>query len=381
VEWAFPDVDLEAGDYYFRFYNQGGSTYYNPNTNGGALGFGVPGVYFDASIGMIGQIGYSDQYGIGVDNPNYTSTGLFFFDNPYDCATNSTCRINYFYNESVWTPYDYLELQTATGTLISTSTIIARPDPLGAKSDGHSYFTITETASTTNLVFYNVVGHLAAYYDVILGDVAATTTIPYVLSVNWAPGEWRDITDLFTVTSSSDIIDTHKLACTDEQWAATSSIPILGINVERVLCNTKQWVLDVGIKPTQILLDKLKGLVSKIGNMFPFSLLKTINNSWSNESKNLVSFLSIKAANAEGYATSTGVYDNAGADGFNISINNFIGTTGTTTLSLFSKSGMISAVGQTGFDIYYWTCRAFIWVLLLAFLWELITERSHKELL
>lgn len=313
-------------------------------------------------------------------NPSYGSETLFYFTNPYLCYSSTTCKLRYYYNENVFTTYDYLEIQemaSATSSSVvatATSTIMLSPDYLGDKSNGLSYFNLA--TSSTSTVYYQAIGHLAAYWSPTLGNVAATTTIPYIIWVNWITSPVTDITDW--IGSSTAEFSTHDLACTPDEWAATTTY--LGINFQNAICGTKQWLLDIGIKPTEYIIGKLEGLRSQVMAMFPFSLFKTINDSWTNATSNITSFLAPTPCLAQTFATSTGIYDNGSADGFSLTIPDFIGL-GTTTFTLITKASIISTIGQTSFDIYYYSCRAIIWVLTLLYTWHLITERTHEELL
>ena len=331
--------------------------------------------------------------------PSYyqSDTGIFYFSSPYICTKGSTCKIDYAYSELILTEYDYIEINnfniiTATSSFIATSSIIDNTGFFPDKRNGLSWFNVSDNSSTTAIYYsgyywYQVSAHLSAYWDSNLGQmVPATTTIPYVFSINWLSQE--DINDIIsgitgklTSTSSSGFLDTHALACSDEEWSSTSSIPILGINLDRLGCNTKKWILDMGIKPIEYIKSKILNICSKLMNMFPLSLFKNINNSWKIETSSITAFLRPKQALASSFATSTGIYDNTGNDGFNLSIQGFLGTTGTTTISLLSRQGIIDAIGEDNFNIYYYSCRGLVWVLFLVYCWNIITERTHKEIL
>lgn len=215
--------------------------------------------------------------------------------------------------------------------------------------------------------------------DTLFGTEIATTSQNFGTSTT---ADWV-FTVGYTGTSTehggqSGEINTHDLACSADAWNSTTEY--LGINFQVTICNTFQWLLDVGIKPQQYIANKLGNLRDSIMNMFPFDLLKTINDSFTNSTNGLTSFIKPKMVYADSFSTSTGIYTGSG-DGFSFSIPNFLGTAGTSTFTIFKKADIVGFMGEDVFNIYYYFCRFLIWALFLTFCWHLITERSHNELL
>lgn len=138
----------------------------------------------------------ANDCGACVNNPNADSF-LFFFNNPYTRSNLTTAKIQYIYDASVITPYDYIEIRQDDGFLSTTSSFIATSsiiDTSGFFSDmtnGNSYFSLVAPTSTpaTGYMYYSIIGHLAAYWSPTMGDVAATTTFPYSVVVNWTNPE------------------------------------------------------------------------------------------------------------------------------------------------------------------------------------------------
>lgn len=310
---------------------------------------------------------------------------LFFFSNPYLRNNQSTARIRYVYNEDIFTPYDYISIYQidptnwASSTFIGTSTVIDYNELGGQKQGGQSYLSLTGSSTYTGLMNYDIVAHFASYWSASTGQtVPASESDPWVLVVNWTSA--NDIPlpswNFATTTVLGDDFNTHDLACSTDEWNATTT---LGINPH--LCSFKQWLLDIGVKPTTYIISKISGLKSQIMTMFPFSLFKTINDSWTTATNSLSRlFLPIPVYAADTYSTSTGIYSGSG-DGYSMDIPQFLGTTGTTSIPILSKASLTNILGDTGFLIYYYTCRFFIWALTLIFFWSLITERADKELL
>jgi hypothetical protein len=310
-----------------------------------------------------------------------SAVNLFFFNNPYLRNQNSTARISYQYNESVFTPYDYIEIfqlginNWASSTSIGTSTIIDYNELGGRKQSGLSYFSLNGTSTYTGLIYYDVVAHFASYWDAGTGQtIPAQQSDPYVVVVDWTSEmnlplpSWN----FATTTVLGDEFDTHDLACTADEWAGTSSIPFLGINVDVAMCRYKQWLLDIGMKPTQFIIRKITGLRDQIMSMFPFSLFKTMGDSWKTSTDSLSSFLKTKSAYAA-FSTSTGIYTDSG-DGYTIDFPNFLGGGATSSLSVLSKSNMTALMGDYGFNVYYFICRFLVWAATLIYFWNLLTK-------
>lgn len=241
--------------------------------------------------------GYENQGGICV-LVNASALSLFFFDNPYTRSVNTTAKIPYLYNQNVFTPYDYIEVNrydsatSTTKTFVATSTIIDLSyGGLLGKHDGNSFFSVSATSTDSGYTYYGVKAHLAAYWDAnTQQDVAATTTTEYVVVINWAdqtiPTPEEIINSQFQATTTQNIfnLDTYSLACTADEWASTSSMPITGWNVDRTVCRIKKWVLDIGLTPAFWIQDKVKSAGRLLGNTFPFGVVRQISKSWTDSS-------------------------------------------------------------------------------------------------
>lgn len=210
---------------------------------------------------------------------------VFFFTNPYEKPINSNVKIDYRYNQDVITPYDYIsiyEMENATsttGTLIATSTII--DNSYFDKTNGNSWFTLNSTS--TGIKYYDIVGELAGYWDAGTGqDVPATSTIPYRMWVDFEDTEFYDWTEQFQATTTTNVLgfDTYSLACTEEEWNSTSSVPITGWNVDRSICRTKKWILDTALAPAYWVSQQVKTTANVLKNTFPFGIILQIKDSW-----------------------------------------------------------------------------------------------------
>jgi len=312
---------------------------------------------------------------------------LFFFYNPYLRNRLSTARINYLYDEASFTPYDYIKIYQrptddplwGTSTLIATSSVIDYSEIGHQKENGSSYLTLNGTSTYTGLIYYDIVAHFASYWDPYLhATQPERDSQPWSLIVNWTTSNDipLDSWTFATTTILGDDFNTRSMACSEDEWSATTT---LGINPH--LCGIKQWLLDIGIKPTYYIISKIGTFKTAIMGMFPFSLFQTIKDDWDSATNTLARVFIIKTAYAaDSYSTSTGIFTSSTGDGYSIDIPDFLGS-GTSSIPVFSKTSISNILGDTGFLIYYYICRFFIWALVLVFWWSLITDRSDKELL
>ena len=306
---------------------------------------------------------------------------LMFFYNPYLCSSNSSCMIRYAYDNSTLSAsldsYDYFDVYELEGVgptttaFIASSTIFDLNDPLNRKQGGHSFFTMTSTSTTD--VYYSVIPHL---YNPDTGGFS--TENAYTMVIKWADILYNNDLAMFS-TSSDELfgVDTHKMACTDEQWVASSSIPFTGINLELWACQTKKWILDIGIKPVSWVLARIEALKTNFLSVFPFNIIEKMRTEWASSTAGYVSFLSVPTAYASDYSTTTGI---ASTSGFSIHIGNFLGTPGTTTINLLSKANITNLIGDDGYLIYYSICRFFVWGIFLTYLYILIRYRLGEIL-
>lgn len=230
-----------------------------------------------------------------IDNP-YLDQSIFFFNNPYTCIINSTCNIHYAYNTDLISDYDYIEIFQwsegfGTSTSIGTTTIEESTGFLQDKANGQSHFFLTSDATTTKTIYYDVITHLAAYYDYNTGlDIAATTTIPYVVSVIWS-GQ-PDVNTIITGINdlaANDLasttilgINAHSMACSEDQWSASSSIGILGegTSVGFLTCVLKESGIDFGLKIVSVVKTIIDGAIRILSYTFPLNIPIKIQNSW-----------------------------------------------------------------------------------------------------
>lgn len=243
-----------------------------------------------------------------ASNPNADdSLNLFFFSNPYTFSNQSTAKVNYYYNENVFTSYDYIEIRKInsdwTNTFMATSTIIDSTGFFTDKNNGKSFFTITGDGTTTGYVDYEVIGHLAAYWSPTLGDVAATTTIPYVVVVNWQPTQIPTAADILAASSTNPFYDDSQMyyaACDADQWN-TPNPEILGIqlpalNMTVIGCKFKLGFIIAGNKFTTIATDGIYKAGNILKNVFPFNVYTNLNSAWkASENSSTLSELSFLA--------------------------------------------------------------------------------------
>lgn len=306
-----------------------------------------------------------------------TVENLYFrFDNFINyCRTDMSCKIPFNFDQNIFGA-------NATGTVFyyasSTATAINLGDinlntqrSLGIYGVGN--LIATSSASSTAFSYYQIKPHSDIY-----NQDYATSTVAFWFYDSETFSQVFD--DVWNASNTPNIlgIDTYKLACTPEQWASTSSIPFLGINIELTLCNTKKWVLDVGMQPMIIAQQKVLSLKDSIMTMFPFSLMGSVQNSWKNATDLLTSYLYVKPCYAGDFSTTTGAY----TGDFSFEAPNLFGdNTGTTTITLLSKSNLENLLGVEGFFWFNMVCRILIWLAFFGYCWWLVTERLHIEIL
>lgn len=239
----------------------------------------------------------SSDCGACVTNPNANDvTNLFLFSNPYNLYNQTTGKINYKYNQNVLTVHDYIEIRKissdwSTSTFIATSTIIDQTGLFPNKNNGSSFFMLNGNASTTGLVNYDIIGHLAAYWSPNLGDVPATTTIPYVVTVNWQNTTIPTAADILAASSTNPFYNDQAMyaaACTPEQWATPdpqmwlSGTPMPALNFTVIGCNAKLGLIVAGNKFTSIITNRLYASENLMKNVFPFNVYINLNQAWKN---------------------------------------------------------------------------------------------------
>lgn len=227
-----------------------------------------------------------------ASNPNSgDSLNLFFFSNPYTFSNQSTAIVRYLYNENVFTPYDHIEIRKInsdwTSSFIATSTIIDTTGLFTSKSNGNSYFTLTGDATTTGYIHYEVIGHLAGYWSPTLGEVEATTTIPYVVTVNWQPTQIINIADILAASSTNPFYDDavmYEAACSEEDWNTPPpeifGVDVPALNLTVIGCKFKLGFIIAGNKFTSLATDGIYRAGNILKNVFPFNIYTNLNDSW-----------------------------------------------------------------------------------------------------
>ena len=257
-----------------------------------------------------------------ANNPNATNNSLFFFSNPYTFSNQSTAIVNYLYNEDVFTHYDHIEIRKLNSTMtsstfVATSTIIDISGFYINKRDGKSFFTLTGDGTTIGYQYYEVIGHLAPYWSPTLGDVGATTTIPYLVVVNWQPTQLPDISDILSATSTNPFFDDSSMyyaACSDEEWNTPPpeifGIDVPALNLTVIGCKFKLGFIIAGNKFTSLATDGIYRAGNILKNVFPFNIYTNLNDSWkasaNKEVMSELSFLSPVNGNLTAQIPTTG---------------------------------------------------------------------------
>lgn len=303
-----------------------------------------------------------------------TVEGLYFrFDKILNtCRVNMSCKIGFNFDTNIFG-------KDATGKLYYYASSTSTPSYLGEINlntqgqlgiYGSGNLVATSSTPSTAYSYYQVIPHS----DVWGKDYATTTAAVWFLSESDFTAQYDDIWNASNAIMAELGIDTYKLACTDEQWAATSSIPFLGVNVERMVCNTKKWVLDVGIKPMEALINQANKIKSKLLGVFPFNLIYKIQNGYEEATKDILGLIATPVYAGE-ISTTTGVY----SGDFSFKASDLFGDgKGTTTITLLSKENMENLIGVDGFNVFNIVCRLLVWTAFLAYCWWIATVRLHN---
>lgn len=260
-----------------------------------------------------------------ASNPVSDISNLFFFYNPYTLYNQTTGKIRYIYDQNFITSHDYIEIRKisddwATSTFMATSTIIDETGFFNDKNDGNSFFPLSaEASSTSGYIHYEVIGHLAAYWSPTLGDVAATTTIPYVVTVNWQTLEQPTVADIIAASSSNPFYDKNSIeqaVCTPEQWATPdpqmwlTGTPMPALNFTVMSCVLKFSLLDMGNKFVTVVTNGFYKAGNILKNVFPFNVFTNLNDAWKNSATSVVlpelSFLTPTNGNLTAQIPTTG---------------------------------------------------------------------------
>jgi len=319
-------------------------------------------------------VGYHLEEDVCVLTEN---AGDFFFDNPYNCDKTTTCKINYFYNEDIFTPYDYLSIykyDSATSTnktLIATSTIINFS--MFEKNNGSSYFPLTGTSTYSGYTYYDVVGNLAESYNPITNSTTpATTTIPYMVVVNWGTIPPYDYTAQFASSSTSTDnalgvwtgLTTRQIACSEEEWNQPEGTTFFNFTLWK--CSMLKTSLDLVNTVASVPKTAAKSVGNIIKNMFPFNIFVKINQSWNDSS-------------AVGLPTDLAwINDEIDSDG-NITIDpsSIFTETGTQTPLVIWGKDMFDSTSQ--WDIWRLRIRSVIgWIIWGAFIYFQIWKRAQR---
>jgi len=246
-------------------------------------------LYYDDTYGSGCPWGYVLEGEICVINDE---VGLFFFSNPYICDNASSCKIDYLYQEQFFTPYDYISIYRYENLTSPNKTFVASTSIINysvfGKQGGLSYFTLTGSSTISGLTYYDVVGEVAAYWNAETGTTTpATTTVPYVVVVDWGDIPTYDWTEQFATSSTSTDnslgsfldMNTHDLACSAEEWEEASESGVF--NFTKLKCRTIKTMLDftnasVGI--IKKMLEWVKNIV--LYNAFPVNIPLKIYEAW-----------------------------------------------------------------------------------------------------
>ncbi len=228
---------------------------------------------------------------------NNDDLSLFFFSNPYTFSNKSTAIVRYLYNEEIFTPYDHLEIRKInsdwTSSFIATTTIM---DSSGfGKNNGRSHFTLTGDGSTTGLEQYEVIAHFAPYWHIIFGDVEATTSIPYIVAVNWQETQVPTVEDILAASSTNPFYNDDSMylaACSQEDWDTPPpeifGVDVPALNLTVIGCKFKLGFIIAGNKFTTLTTDGIYKAGNILKNVFPFNIYTNLNESWKASSNSTV---------------------------------------------------------------------------------------------
>lgn len=240
----------------------------------------------------------SSDCGTCISNPYSNDTSLFFFSSPYVCTPAYVANFQYTYNTSVFTAYDYIEIDKissdwASTTAVSTSSPVAN-DPGGSGVSTFSFDCGDYGVMPLGISQYQAVAHFSGYYDSGSGqDVSATSSIPYVFSVN----NQSNVTTIIPpnpvsiVNSTSSLLTTnaHDWACTADEWATpsptinwfgmgTSTIP--AFNFTLLGCQRMEVLFQFIDHIKYFVSLVVGGLKDEFLNVFPFNLVMNVVNSY-----------------------------------------------------------------------------------------------------
>lgn len=288
-------------------------------------------------------------------------SGKFNFVNDSEtCQEESTCKINFVYDDAIFrggTAKKYVNG-------VYDGDISFFWENLGVYGQGWittSYSTSTPTSTPTiiDLVPYSTIN--SKYYATTSVSITYTTV-----------DDWKGmLDDIYKSTSSTELeffINGTDLACSAEEWASENWFDVMW-------CKIKRDMWDAGIKPIKFLQGKLLVIKDKFLQVPPFSFFTIIKESWDSVEFD-TSFLRTKTAYAsEDINTTTGVYNGD----FKVSIPNFLGQQGTTSIDFFSKEIFSNILGETGWFWFNKICEVLVYAVFLTYLYNLIFHRNVTD--
>ena len=153
--------------------------------------------------------------------------------------------------------------------------------------NGNSYFTLTGDGTTVGYEYYEVIGYLAPYWHVIYGDVEATTTIPYMVAINWQPTQIPTVADILSATSTNPFYDDSVMyyaACSEEEWDTPPpeifGVDVPALNLTVIGCKFKLGFIIAGNKFTTLATDGIYKAGNILKNVFPFNIYTNLNDAW-----------------------------------------------------------------------------------------------------
>lgn len=323
---------------------------------------------------------YADLYRSCTIPTLGTGTYLKFTDSKTYCRINMSCSVPYIFDSSIFGT-------ASTGHVYSYTTSEADRIDLGVVNlntqgllgiFGKGNLVASSDTAMATPTYYEIVPHS----DILDKDYAVVRTEVYFLDEAAFAVAFDDPWNESHIIPTDLKVDMnpHDMACTPQQWAAADSVEWFHFNVERIICNTKQWTLEVGLSPMQKLIAVATNARDSIMGMFPFSLMSKTQTDWnqSMQQLNFNPFHPIAAFAADGeFNSNTAVY----SGDFSITAADLFGDKkGTTTIPLISKNTMESLIGVDGFGIFNTICRLLVWTAFFAYCWDLVTNRLHKEL-